>query len=57
MNLMVFSFVGNTSIGSKCFLDFAGGHPGVRPARSPATGSSSPPAISPFAWVMAGRTW
>jgi hypothetical protein len=25
-NLMVFSFVGNTSIGSKCFLDFAGGH-------------------------------
>jgi hypothetical protein len=25
-NLMVFSFVGNTSIGSACFLDFAGGH-------------------------------
>jgi len=25
-NLMVFSFVGNTSVGSKCFLDFAGGH-------------------------------
>jgi hypothetical protein len=25
-NLMVFSFVGNTSIGSKYFLDFAGGH-------------------------------
>ena len=25
-NLMVFSFVGNTSIGSTCFLDFAGGH-------------------------------
>lgn len=26
MNLMAFSFVGNTSIGSRCFLDFAGGH-------------------------------
>lgn len=26
VNLMVFSFVDNTSIGSKCFLDFAGGH-------------------------------
>ncbi len=26
VNLMVFSFVGNTSIGSQCFLDFAGGH-------------------------------
>ena len=26
VNLMVFSFVGNTSIGSDCFLDFAGGH-------------------------------
>jgi hypothetical protein len=25
-NLMVFSFVENTSIGSACFLDFAGGH-------------------------------
>ena len=25
-NLMVFSFVNNTSIGSKCFLDFGGGH-------------------------------
>ncbi len=25
-NLMVFSFVNNTSIGSNCFLDFAGGH-------------------------------
>ena len=25
-NLMVFSFVGNTSIGSACFLDFTGGH-------------------------------
>jgi hypothetical protein len=25
-NLMVFSFVGNTSIGSACFMDFAGGH-------------------------------
>ena len=26
VNLMVFSFVGNTSIGLACFLDFAGGH-------------------------------
>jgi hypothetical protein len=26
VNLMVFSFVGNTSFGSNCFLDFAGGH-------------------------------
>ena len=26
VNLMVFSFVNNTSIGSKCFMDFAGGH-------------------------------
>ncbi|MBN1418977.1 MAG: hypothetical protein JXP34_09385 [Planctomycetes bacterium] len=26
VNLMVFSFVENTSIGSACFLDFAGGH-------------------------------
>jgi hypothetical protein len=25
-NLMVFSFVNNTSIGSHCFLDFSGGH-------------------------------
>lgn len=25
-NLMVFSFVNNTSIGSRCFLDFANGH-------------------------------
>ncbi len=25
-NLMVFSFINNTSIGSNCFLDFAGGH-------------------------------
>jgi len=25
-NLMVFSFVANTSIGSRCFVDFAGGH-------------------------------
>jgi hypothetical protein len=25
-NLMVFSFVGNSSYGSRCFLDFSGGH-------------------------------
>ncbi len=25
-NLMVFSFINNTSIGSNCFMDFAGGH-------------------------------
>jgi ferredoxin-like protein FixX len=25
-NLMVFSFINNTSIGSKCFMDWAGGH-------------------------------
>jgi hypothetical protein len=25
-NLMVFSFINNTSIGSRCFLDWAGGH-------------------------------
>ena len=56
-NLMVFSFVGNTSIGSQCFLDFAGGHSWGSPTSITGNRIIEPTrATSPSAWATAGRT-